>query len=80
MVKRLPCPCAYVHSEQTVTVAGSIVGLRAGSAGAAASAGMLFLAASVAMDMSNGQLRVNVYNEDPTPVNPHAHKLSLPKY
>jgi hypothetical protein len=32
------------------------------------------------MDMTNGQLRANVFSKDMTPVNPHAQELYRQKY
>jgi hypothetical protein len=56
------------------------MGLRSGSIGTAATTGLLFCAASVAGDFSSGQLRSNIFNEDPAPMNPYASKLSVQKY
>ena len=55
------------------------MGVRSGSLGTAATSGLLFCAASVMMDMMSGQLRANIFSVDPRPLNPHAHKLWLPK-
>lgn len=60
--------------------AGSVIGIRNGSIGSAATTGMMFAAASMAVDACNGRERVNIFAQDPTPVNPYANRIVLPKY
>eukprot|EP00892_Ulva_mutabilis_P003015 jgi/Ulvmu1/12714/UM095_0018.1 len=60
--------------------AGSVIGIRNGSIGAAATTGMMFAAASMAVDACSGRERVNIFAQDPTPVNPYANRIVLPKY
>ena len=58
---------------------GSLFGLRAGSIHTAATSGLLLSAVSISGDIMNGQLRTNIFSDDPRPSNPYATKLSLPK-
>lgn len=41
---------------------------------------MMFAAASMAVDACSGRQRVNIFSQDPTPVNPYANRIVLPKY
>lgn len=67
-------------TSQQAICAGSIIGIRNGSVGTAATTGMMFAAASMAVDACSGRSRVNIFSQDPTPVNPYANRIVLPKY
>lgn len=59
--------------------AGSVVGVQTGRLGAAASAGVLFCAASMCVDATSGRLRGSPYSEDGTPSNPYGPRLNIAK-
>jgi hypothetical protein len=61
--------------------AGSIMGLRSGSIGVAATSGMMFAAASIVVDAFGGQERVNIFSKDGKPESdPFANRIILRKY
>ena len=60
-------------------LAGVVPGIRAGKIGTAFNAGLLFTACSMVMDLTNGEIRGNIFSTDPRPQNQHTHVQWLPK-
>lgn len=61
--------------------AGSVMGIRSGNIGVAATSGMMFAAASVVVDAFGGQERVNIFSQDGKPnSDPFADRIVLRKY